>query len=131
MTNLWISEYFVRVAQSIHQANVIIAFSVLLASRVRVRQVSPAAERNFLTHLVRYQLLAAWVCTVSYLPLHESSRLKNTVMIFYVVGTTMIFIALNWTSLSSNPHASAQEAITANCVQLLRGLVNLMFIVYL
>ena len=115
---LWVSELFVPVARSIRQANIIIAFSVLTATLIRVSQVCPVAERNFLQHLVGYEALAAVICTLSYLPMHESSRLKKTAMVFFVLGTIiMVLIAQDWTGLGADPYVSAFEALAKYCVQ--------------
>jgi len=116
--DLWVSEFFVPVAASMHQTNVVTAFSILFATLIRVRQVCPVAERNFLRYLVGYEVLTAVICTLSYLPMHQSSRLKKTVMVFYVLATViMVFIALDWTVLGAEPYASAFEAVTKYCVQ--------------
>ncbi|KAH6964872.1 hypothetical protein EDB82DRAFT_511148 [Fusarium venenatum] len=114
----WVSEAFAPVARSIQETNIIVAFSVLLATLIRVRQVCPVAERDFLQHLVGYEVLVSVICTLSYLPMHESSKLRKTVLCFYVLGTIiMVFIARDWTSLSAEPYASAYEAMTKYCVQ--------------
>jgi hypothetical protein len=115
----WASEVFAPVARSIHGTNFIVAFSVLFAALVRLGQVSPVAERSFLRHLAGYEVLVAVVCALSYLPMHESSRLKKTVMCCYVLGTiVMVFVAMDWTNLGTEPYASTYEAITRYCVQL-------------
>ncbi|KAF4419070.1 hypothetical protein FACUT_11600 [Fusarium acutatum] len=115
---VWVSEAFAPVARSIHQTNVIVAFSMLFATLIRVRQACPVAERDFLQHLVGYEVLVSVICTLSYLPMHESSNLRKTVLCCYVLGTIiMVFIARDWTSLSVEPYASAYEAITKYCVQ--------------
>lgn len=115
----WASEVFAPVARSIHGTNIIVAFSVLFAALVRLGQVSPVAERSFLRHLAGYEVLIAVVCALSYLPIHESSRLKKIVMCCYVLGTIiMVFVAMDWTNLRTEPYASTYEAITRYCVQL-------------
>jgi hypothetical protein len=115
---LWVSEPFVPVARSIHQTNMIIAFSVLFATLLRVRRVCPMAERNFLQHLVGYEVLAAVICILSYLPVHESSRQKKTVMLFYIVATVItFFVARGSMGLRADLYASTFEAITKHCVQ--------------
>ncbi|RKL08877.1 hypothetical protein BFJ70_g16732 [Fusarium oxysporum] len=115
---LWVSEAFAPVARSIHQTNVIVAFSVLFATLIRVRQACSVAERDFLQHLVGYEVLVSVICTLSYLPMHESSKLRKTALCFYVLGTIiMVFIARDWTSISAEPYASAYEAVTKYCVQ--------------
>ncbi|KAH7233739.1 uncharacterized protein BKA55DRAFT_579881 [Fusarium redolens] len=117
-TKLWVSEAFAPVARSIHQTNVIVAFSVLLTTLIRVRQASPVSEREFLQHLAGYEVLVSVISTLSYLPIHESSKLRKAVLCCYVLGTIiMVFIARDWTSLNAEPYASAYAAMTKYCVE--------------
>ncbi|AEO69507.1 uncharacterized protein THITE_114136 [Thermothielavioides terrestris NRRL 8126] len=115
---LWVTETFAPTARSVHQTNIIVAFSVLFAALIRVRQACPVAERDFLQRLVGYEVLVSLICTLSYLPIHESSKQRKTVLCCYVLGTIiMVFIALDWTDLGDEPYASAFQAITKYCVQ--------------
>ncbi len=115
---LWVSELFVPVAKSIHQTNIIIAFSVLFATLIRVRQFCPMAERIFLQHLITYEFLTAVMCAFSYLAMHDSSKMKQTALGFYIIGTFVMFrIAQDWTDLRTDHYVPAFEAITKYCVQ--------------
>jgi len=112
-TMLWLSETFAPLARSTHQTNMVIAFSVLFATLIRVRQACPLAERDFLQRLVGYEVLVSIICTMSYLPMHESSKLRKTVLCCYLLGTVvMVFIARDWTSLGGEPYTSGFKAIT-------------------
>ncbi|KAK3379010.1 hypothetical protein B0T24DRAFT_610532 [Lasiosphaeria ovina] len=112
---LWVAKYFFPVANSIHQANIVTAFSVLLAADIRTQNVSPVAEREFLQQLAAYEFVICLICTLSYLPIHSSSPLKKAVMMVYVLATAIMLIAAStWTY---NDYGPVLEAITNYCVR--------------
>jgi hypothetical protein len=111
----WFSKHIVPMARSIHQANMIITFSVLVATIVRLRQGSPLAEESFLRNLCEYELLIAVICTVSYLPIRGASRTRTGVMISYATITLIMTMTMVWTSSGPEFHRVLED-IAASCV---------------
>ncbi|OIW26300.1 hypothetical protein CONLIGDRAFT_671902 [Coniochaeta ligniaria NRRL 30616] len=115
--NLWVTEYFGPVARNLHQANILTAFSVLVASRIRLQQVCPVAEVEFIQTLAIYEFCTAIICTVSYFPIHESSRVRSITIGLYAFGAFVMLILVSMMpDYYNSSNAAALEAITTYCV---------------
>ena len=116
-SKLWITESFVPVARSLHQTNIIIAFSVLVASIIRLGQVRPVAEVDFIKDLALYELWTAVICTSSYFSIHESSKTRNTVIGLYAAVTFFLAIIISNSGYHPSSYGEALQAITAYCIR--------------
>jgi len=68
---LCITTYFLPMATTMHQSNLIVAISVLASPVKRLQTTTPLAERAFINGLAGYQMLAAFIGTASYAVTHE------------------------------------------------------------
>ncbi len=115
-SKLWITENFVPVARSLHQTNIIIAFSVLLASIIRLDQVRPVTEVDFIKDLALYECWTALICAFSYFPIHESSKTRNTVIGLYAAVTWYLAVVISNSGYPSS-YGEALQAITTYCIR--------------
>ncbi|KAK0652796.1 hypothetical protein B0T16DRAFT_455143 [Cercophora newfieldiana] len=88
---LWMTEYVLPTATSIHQTNLIIALSVLVSSVKRLQTTTPLAERALITGLVGYQMLAAVIGTASYAITHEQSRGRSFLVTIYMLTVGILY----------------------------------------
>ena len=116
-SKLWITESFVPVARSLHQTNIIIAFSVLVASIIRLGQVRPVAEVDFIKDLALYELWTALICTSSYSLIHESSKTRNTVIGLYTAVTWFVAVIISNSRSYPSSYGEALQAITTYCIR--------------
>lgn len=108
---VWVAKYLLPVARSIHQANIITGFSVLLATSVRAAgDLLPVSESRFLSALALYEFLTCCICTLSYLPLHTSSSLEKSALAIYVVAVLFL-----WIVSSSISSGKVLETIASSC----------------
>lgn len=117
--DLWVTEYFGPAATTIQQANILVAFSVFAASVVRLQDVTPLAEKTFLTSLSHYQLTAAIICTISYMTIHKRSSLKTFAVVIYMIAAFLMFLVVASPEKNTFPAHQARvlQAITAFCIK--------------
>ncbi|KAK4206572.1 hypothetical protein QBC37DRAFT_407002 [Rhypophila decipiens] len=119
-TNLGVAKHFIPVSKSIHQANIMTGFAVLVAGVYRIifnSDFLTVGENEFLTTLSTYQLLTCIVCTISYLPLHPTSILEKIVLAIYMLGTIALWFSIQSSWDDSYRSVVAMKGIALHCIQ--------------
>ncbi|KAM7211993.1 hypothetical protein V8F06_012622, partial [Rhypophila decipiens] len=108
---LWVAKHLLPVARSIHQANIITSFSVLVAAVIRSSMdLFTVGERQFMNKLAIFEILICWICTLPYLPLHASSMLERFTLLMCMVVSLYLWMGSD-TGLSDK----TLEAIASWC----------------
>ncbi|KAM7211992.1 hypothetical protein V8F06_012621 [Rhypophila decipiens] len=117
---LGVANHFISVSKSIHQANIITAFAVLFAGVYRIANgsdIPTVGESELLSTLSTYQLLTCTVCTISYLPLHPTSRLaEKVVMGIYTFGTFFFWFSILFSGSEGYNSVVALKGIASRCI---------------
>ncbi|KAM7185563.1 hypothetical protein V8F20_011756 [Naviculisporaceae sp. PSN 640] len=112
---VFVAKFFVPVARSIHQANIYTAVSVLVATVARIHgDFLPLGESKFLSSLTLFEFLTCWVCTLSFFPLHTSSKLEKRALAIYILATFSLWLVASYSD--SGLSGSVLEAITSTCI---------------
>jgi hypothetical protein len=83
-----------NVAQSAHQGNIFVAVSVLVASVIRVNQIAPIAELDFIRYLAVYQFAIALGATICLLATFGTSTRKTKLLLLYNIIISALFITV-------------------------------------
>ena len=111
----WLTTIGFKLAASIHQANIFLAVSVMIATIIRLQKVAPLAEVRFLTHLTIFEFGVAMVSGYSSLPMHTTiSGYPLAPYLYMAVSWVFFFAILTMRSFPSS-QSHALEAITLFC----------------
>jgi hypothetical protein len=88
----WLVKYLYSLSQSQHQANILITLSVLMASVIRISQLTPLGELNYIFLLAIYKFIVITASFISYAIVQEPSRAKVRVLTFVAVIVFALFM---------------------------------------
>lgn len=111
----WLAQIGVNLAGSIHRTNILIALSILLSATIRIQQVAPLAEVQFLDTLALYELYLAYSSMFLSLPISPTA-LKGwgSLAVYYFIILVLMF-RMTFMRKFPNQNSTAMEEITRHC----------------